>query len=284
MTTEDQFYKRKTVGNLTWVQRDDTRDDTGHVTHSKNHPDVSNPVTVSILSHPKRHDGTKFYVRLPFSENISIAYPDMRDYAFRLTGAYVHQARRVNRTSTLWDLVVLPNTDHSNVSIVLRSNRACDQDGAICSNSNSRLGNTLTLAVAGADGAAAQLPPGTAGEPVLDISGSATTEGDPLPFTITLNKPADDTVTVRFTTVDDTAEKGSDYTETESTLTFQAGETEKVVNVPTLTDTTNEGDEHVTGFIYSSTGAEISRPRLRHHPERAVTQRQTRKPPQGAPT
>ncbi len=39
--------------------------------------------------------------------------------------------------------------------------------------------------------------------------------------------------------------------------TFEVGETEMVVNVPTIADTVNEDDEHVTGFIHSSTGTEI---------------------------
>jgi hypothetical protein len=53
-------------------------------------------------------------------------------------------------------------------------------------------------------------------------------------FTATLNPASTKSETVQFSTRDDTALAGSDYTSVSESITFAAGETEKTVRVPLL--------------------------------------------------
>ena len=62
-------------------------------------------------------------------------------------------------------------------------------------------------------------------------------------FPVTLSCPATAPLTVDYTTVDDTAQAGSDYTATSGSLTFAVGEFEKTIIVPVLGDPVHEYDE-----------------------------------------
>jgi uncharacterized repeat protein (TIGR01451 family) len=52
-------------------------------------------------------------------------------------------------------------------------------------------------------------------------------------------------VTVQYSTEDDTATAGEDYTATSGTLTFESGEMSKTFTIPILTDTTTESEEKI---------------------------------------
>ena len=60
---------------------------------------------------------------------------------------------------------------------------------------------------------------------------------------VTLSAPSWQPVSVRYTTLDDTARAGLDYTAMSGTLTFQPGETRLNLDIPILADTTVEPDE-----------------------------------------
>ncbi|WP_338415330.1 Calx-beta domain-containing protein [uncultured Sphaerotilus sp.] len=79
----------------------------------------------------------------------------------------------------------------------------------------------------------------------LPIAPVAVNEGaGQVTFTITLSEPSKDTVTVRYTTVDGTATRGTDYTPpVTEMLTFAPGETSKTVTVPIINDSVYEGPE-----------------------------------------
>ncbi|MGI9250051.1 MAG: Calx-beta domain-containing protein [Pseudohongiellaceae bacterium] len=83
----------------------------------------------------------------------------------------------------------------------------------------------------------------------IDISGPATvTEADnaTVQFTVMLSSPPDatgHTVTVNYTTSDDTAIMSSDYTAASGTLTFTNSETSKTVTVTILNDTVYENPD-----------------------------------------
>ena len=62
-------------------------------------------------------------------------------------------------------------------------------------------------------------------------------------FTVTLDQPAVAPVTFRYATRNDTAEAGSDYTETSGETTFLPGESQLTINVPILGDEEAEDDE-----------------------------------------
>ena len=83
------------------------------------------------------------------------------------------------------------------------------------------------------------MPPPPTGE--LSIGSASVREGaGPLTFTVTLSKAATDPVTVAWTTEDDTATAGADYTASSGTLTFPAGSTSQTISVPVINDTVVE--------------------------------------------
>ena len=77
-------------------------------------------------------------------------------------------------------------------------------------------------------------------------------------MTVTLSEASTKTVTVDFATSNGTATAGSDYTATNNTLTFSAGETSKTIPVTVLSDTLDEANETVTMTLSSATNATIS--------------------------
>ena len=85
------------------------------------------------------------------------------------------------------------------------------------------------------------------GPPRLDIADSRANEGDGIMlFTVTLNRPSAQVVTVLYETNDGTAEthSGSDYTKTDGELTFNPGGTlQHTIAVPILQDDLDEGDQ-----------------------------------------
>ncbi|MBD2494355.1 Calx-beta domain-containing protein [Nostoc sp. FACHB-280] len=62
-------------------------------------------------------------------------------------------------------------------------------------------------------------------------------------YTVNLSQTSNQTVIVQYFTANVTATAGSDYTSTIGTITFNPGETSKVINIPILNDFINEEDE-----------------------------------------
>jgi len=89
--------------------------------------------------------------------------------------------------------------------------------------------------------------------PVVSISDSRANErSGSMSFTVTLSEESNIACSVDYATATattrnprwfDSATAGQDYTATSGTLTFAAGETEKIITVPILTDTVNEKNE-----------------------------------------
>ena len=79
----------------------------------------------------------------------------------------------------------------------------------------------------------------------LAVADAEATEGeDPsLDFVVTLAPAAEWEVTVDYATEDGTATAGADYTDTNGTLTFAPGETEKTVSVPVIDDAVEDTPE-----------------------------------------
>jgi Ca2+-binding RTX toxin-like protein len=77
-------------------------------------------------------------------------------------------------------------------------------------------------------------------------------------FTVTLSIPSQNTITVDFTTVDNTAIAGSDYVSDSGTLTFAPGQTTKDIMISIHGDLTHEPDEGFFINISNPTNAEIS--------------------------
>lgn len=76
-------------------------------------------------------------------------------------------------------------------------------------------------------------------------------------FTVTLSPSHAQVVTVDYTTANDSAAAGSDFTAVADTLTFNVGETTKTINVPITTDTDDEADETFFVQLSSATNATL---------------------------
>ena len=84
-------------------------------------------------------------------------------------------------------------------------------------------------------------------KPKLSIAGASALEGSPVSFTVSLDNATDGEVTVEYTTVDDTASAGTDYTAASSrTLTIPAGDTVAEISIETTDDSVDEEDETFT--------------------------------------
>jgi Mg-chelatase subunit ChlD len=95
-------------------------------------------------------------------------------------------------------------------------------------------------------------------KPAITIDDVTTTEGDtgttPATFTVTLDNPAVDAVTVDYHTVDGTATAGSDYDATSGTAMIAPGDTSATITVPVRGDTLAELDEGYQVVLDNVTG------------------------------
>ncbi len=91
---------------------------------------------------------------------------------------------------------------------------------------------------------------------IADASGLEDSVGK-LSFDVTLNTASAKEITLNYATSDDTATAGSDYTQTNGTLTFSAGETTKTISVPVLEDGSPEEDETFTVTLSNAANATI---------------------------
>ena len=95
--------------------------------------------------------------------------------------------------------------------------------------------------------------------PELSIADAPTVrEGEAAKFAVRLNVSTDKLVTVAYETADGTALAGSDYTSTSGMLRFEAGETKKVIAVPTIEDATAEERETFTVQLRDPSGATVA--------------------------
>jgi hypothetical protein len=77
-------------------------------------------------------------------------------------------------------------------------------------------------------------------------------------FTVTLSSAAISTITVSYTTSNDSATAPGDYTAGSGTVTFSPGDTSKTIAVPVVGDTVPEPDETFNVDLSSPSGATIS--------------------------
>ncbi|HZQ76785.1 MAG TPA: Calx-beta domain-containing protein [Acidimicrobiia bacterium] len=102
----------------------------------------------------------------------------------------------------------------------------------------------------------------TDGDDPVSITGSSITEGDlgtkPLPFTISLAVPQNNTATVHWQTQDGTATAGSDYQAAGGDVSFAPGETQKTIAVNVVGDFDTEPDEFFTVALSNPVNAVVS--------------------------
>ena len=97
----------------------------------------------------------------------------------------------------------------------------------------------------------------------MSIDDAQITEGHSghkaLNFTVTLSAPSNRAVSVRYATANVTAVAGEDYVAAASTLTFNAGETQKVVTVNLIGDVLVEPDETLVVRLSNPSNATIAK-------------------------
>jgi hypothetical protein len=74
---------------------------------------------------------------------------------------------------------------------------------------------------------------------------------------VSLSTPSGRTVTVRWTTADGSATAPHDYAAASGTVTFAAGETQKLVSVPIAGDVIDENDEHLVVSFHAPVNATL---------------------------
>jgi len=98
--------------------------------------------------------------------------------------------------------------------------------------------------------------------PTIAVNDVSVNEGNSgtttMSFTVSLSNPSSSTITVQYATANGTATSGSDYTATNNTLTFVAGETSKTVAVSITGDTRNEANETVNLNLSNPANATIA--------------------------
>ena len=221
--------------------RSGEREATGTIRNSD--PEAT-PLTASFEDVPSAHDGeSAFTFRVAFSEDIGISFKALREDAFTVTGGRVTGGKRVDGRRDLFRMTVRPDSD-GDVTITLPAGRECGVSGAICTKGENRrqLTNSPSATVRGPVGIA--------------VSDAHVEEdaGAVLAFAVTLSRAASRALTVDYATSDGSAQAGVDYTAASGTLTFQAGESSKTVEVGVLDDAHDEGEETLTLMLSGASG------------------------------
>ncbi len=97
----------------------------------------------------------------------------------------------------------------------------------------------------------------------VSIANAIVTEGtsgsNNLRLMVSLSAASTSAVTVQYSTSDGTASAPADYTAVSNqTITFNAGETSKVISIPIVTDSVDEADETFSVTLSNASGANIS--------------------------
>ena len=118
------------------------------------------------------------------------------------------------------------------------------------------VGEEVTVRLTRASGDAEAAPAGP-GFSVADTQANEAS-GVPLRFRVTLDAPAQSTVSVRYRTANGTAQAGADYVAGHGVVRFARGETAKTINVAVLKDDHNEGSETMTLTLSGPYGATVA--------------------------
>ena len=169
----------------------------------------------------------------------------LRETAFDVTGGRVRRAPRVDGRDDLREIHIQPSGSGA-VSITLPATTNCDAAGAICTSNGRPLSNSNSATVAG---------------PVSVSVADARVEegvGAVLAFAVTLSRAATSAFSVDYATSDGSARAGEDYTASNGTLSFQAGESSRTVEVAVLDDAHDEGEETLTLRLSNASGGQVT--------------------------
>lgn len=201
---------------------------------------------VAILEGNSGTTNASFTVSLsnPSSEVITVDYATIDDSA--TTGD-------LDYTATTGTLTFNPGETSKPITVPVRGDSKIENNESFVLN----LSNPTRATLLDAQGLGTLInDDGVAAIAIDDVS---RLEGDSgssfLSFTVSLDNPSSQTVTVNYATVDETATAGSDYTAQSGTLTFNPGETTQTLTIPILGDLLDEANETVLVNLTSPTQA-----------------------------
>ena len=148
-------------------------------------------------------------------------------------------------------IFILEPDGNDDITFTLVANVAC-ASGGICSGT----GTPITQVPSAHTIPAKQ----TAMASQLSIADATASEEDDstIDFVVTLNPASDESVTVDYATANGSASDGDDYTAKSGSLTFNAGDTTKTIQVSIIDDTVADNNETLTITLSNASGAEIS--------------------------
>ena len=186
---------------------------------------------------------------LKLTEAVAILLRDMRDHAFSVTNGRMVKAKRIHMSaagSNHWRMTVEPYDETKPVTVTLRGNRACSEQGALCTGGGDQVINSPTLTLS-----ADTLTLDSSNLPSVSIENATAKENDAwLSFTVKLSRKVARTVAVDFKTVSGgTATEGADYRAQDYRVIFTPGETSIEAGVALIADTVDDVGETVKAEI-----------------------------------
>ncbi|MBL0086594.1 MAG: hypothetical protein IPP44_07800 [Ideonella sp.] len=157
------------------------------------------------------------------------------------------------RTGTL---VFAPGETTGSVRVLLLDDTVAEQAQAFWLNLSGPVNATLAQA---STTATIYDNDGTTGTPAISIADMAVDESTNIArFSVWLDRPSTSTVTVRYSTADDTAKAGQDFLAGAGTLSFAPGEVVKTVAVDIVNDALAEVDESFQVLLSGASNATIA--------------------------
>ena len=202
-------------------------------------------VTASFHDLPSEHDGaSRFVFRLTTSEVLRPYSRRSLIDALTIGGGTLRKVRKVE-TRQHWDVTVEP-TSFDAVTIDYDPRTDCADLFAPCTSDDRAAANVI----------AATVP----GPTVLSIGDASANESSvtPMRFEVTLNRPAPGPISVRWTTADETATAGADYTAGAASLYFLPGDRRKAIEVGLLDDSIDDDGETFVVNLFNANGGSIA--------------------------
>ena len=186
---------------------------------------------------------------LKLTEAVAIPNRDVRDHAFGVTNGRMVRAKRIHEGpggSNHWRMTVEPYDETKPVTVTLRGNRACSEQGALCTGGGDHVTNSPTLTLS-----ADTLTLDSSNLPRISIGNATAKENDAwLGFIVRLSRAVARTVAVDFKTVSGgTATEGADYRAQDYRVLFTPGETSVEAGVALIADTVDDIGETVKAEI-----------------------------------
>ena len=205
------------------------------------------PLTASFEDVPSEHDGsTAFTFRLRFSEQFPLSWRRLQDPRLTVAGGTLTTVSRGTQGENReWNLAITPDGS-DDVTVTLAATADCAEDKAICTGNGRPLSHSLAATVAGPVGI-------SVGDARVEEA-----EGALLAFAVTLSRAAGGALTVDYNTADGSAQAGVDYTAASGTLTFQAGESSRTIEVAVIDDDHDEGEETLTLTLSNASSGRLS--------------------------